>query len=230
VTGTDTGVGKTRVACSLIRAFAARGLRVAGMKPIAAGMVDTPGGPRNDDALALLAASTSSPPYPIVNPYLFTAPIAPHIAAAEAGVAVSLHHIVDCHAELAASHDLVVVEGAGGLLVPIDGQLNFADLARDLGAGILLVVGLRLGCLNHALLTAEAIAARRLPLVGWAGSTLDPGFDRIAANLATLRACIDAPCWGTLGHRPDPDVRIDAQDFDSGQIERFADPVHGSHR
>jgi len=221
VTGTDTGIGKTRVACALLRAFAARGARVAGMKPVAAGAVDTPEGPRNADALALMAAASGRVPYGIVNPFVFTPSIAPHLAAAEAGVRIDLDHIARCHAELAARHDVVIVEGAGGLLVPLDERRSFADLARALGAPVLLVVGLRLGCLNHALLSAEAIAARGLRLAGWVGTALDPGFERPDANVATLRERIAAPCWGTLGHRPETEARSDVIDLDPRAIDAF---------
>lgn len=221
VTGTDTGAGKTRVACALLAAFAARGLRVAGMKPVAAGTMATPEGLRNEDALALIAASTGRPPYRTVNPYLFTAPIAPHIAAADAGVPIRIETIADCHAQLAADHDIVVVEGAGGLLVPLDESDTFADLARRLDAPVMLVVGLRLGCLNHTLLTVEALATRGLHLAGWTGSAVDPDFARSDENLACLQRRIDAPCWGTLRHRPRADARTDAADLDPSLLDRF---------
>jgi len=221
VTGTDTGVGKTRVACALLAAFAARGLRVAGMKPVAAGAMETPEGLRNDDAIALISASTGRPPYPTVNPCVFAAPVAPHIAAADAGVPISIETIATCHAELAADNDFVIVEGAGGLLVPLGDSSTFADLARRLDAPVILVVGLRLGCLNHALLTVEALANRGLQLAGWIGSALDPGFARRDANLAYLRRHIDARCWGTLRHRPQADAGADAADLDPAAIDRF---------
>jgi len=221
VTGTDTGAGKTRVACALLAAFAARGLRVAGMKPVAAGAMVTPEGLRNDDAIALIAASTRRLPYRTVNPCLYAAPIAPHIAAADSGVPISIETIAACHAELAADHDVVVVEGAGGLLVPLDESNTIADLARRLNAPVVLVVGLRLGCLNHALLTAEAIANRGLHLAGWTGSAVDPGFARCDENLACLQQRIDAPCWGILRHRPRADARTDAADLDPCLIHRF---------
>jgi dethiobiotin synthetase len=218
VTGTDTGVGKTRVACALLAAFAARGLRVAGMKPVAAGAMETPEGLRNEDAVALISASTGRPPYPTVNPYVFAAPVAPHIAAADAGVAISIETITACHAELATGNDIVIVEGAGGLLVPLGESNTFADLALRLEAPVILVVGLRLGCLNHALLTVEALANRGLRLAGWIGSALDPDFARSDENRAYLRRHISAPCWGTLPHRPRADARTDAADLDPASI------------
>lgn len=221
VTGTDTGIGKTRVACALLRAFATRGVRVAGMKPVAAGATRTPEGPRNADALALMASSSGPVAYGVVNPFVFTPPIAPHLAAAEARVRIDLGHIGRCHAELAARHDVVIVEGAGGLLVPLDERHSFADLARMLGAPVLLVVGMRLGCLNHALLTAEAIERRGLPFAGWVGTALDPDFERPDANTAVLRERMIAPCWGTLAHRPDGAAACDAKDLDAGMIDAF---------
>ena len=221
VTGTDTGVGKTRVACGLLRAFAARDARVAGMKPVAAGTIDTPEGPRNADALALIAAAPAGMPYATVNPFVFSPAIAPHLAATEAGVQIDIGRILRCHAELATGRDVVVVEGAGGLLVPLDDRHSFADLAGALGGPVLLVVGLRLGCLNHALLTAEALRTRGLRLAGWVGTALDPGFERPHANIATLRQYITAPYWGTVRYRPEVDSRLDALDLDPAAIDAF---------
>lgn len=198
MTGTDTGVGKTLVAAGLIHALRARGLRVAGMKPVASGSVATADGLRNDDALALQAAASARWPYETVNPYAFEPAIAPHIAAAEAGVAVELDVIETAYRALAAGSDAVVVEGAGGFLVPLAPGLSFADLPGALGLEVILVVGLRLGCLNHAFLSAGAIAARSLPLAGWVGSQVDPACARLDANLAALREGIAAPCLGVV--------------------------------
>jgi dethiobiotin synthetase len=170
VTGTDTGVGKTLVSCALLHGFAARGMRVAGFKPVAAG-VDADG--HNDDAKALLAASTLPLRYEQVNPYCLRDAIAPHIAAQRAGVAIDISVIAKSYRELAERAEVVIVEGAGGLLVPLNAQRDCADLAKELALPVILVVGMRLGCLNHALLTVGAIAARGLTLSGWVANVLD---------------------------------------------------------
>jgi dethiobiotin synthetase len=206
VTGTDTGVGKTLVTAALLRRLREAGLKIAGMKPIAAGSVAGPEGPANDDALLLQAESTLRHPYAVVNPILFEPAIAPHIAADEAGVAIDTSRIQAAHETLAASVDVVLAEGAGGFLVPLDARRSCAEIPALLGMDVILVVGLRLGCLNHALLTAEAIAARGLALAGWVGNHVDPGFARFDANVATLEARIPAPCLGLVPHQAQPDV------------------------
>jgi dethiobiotin synthetase len=201
VTGTDTGVGKTRVACALLAAAAARGAEVAGLKPISCGLEATAEGLRHADALALMAAASVTLPYAAVNPYAFEPPIAPHIAAMEAGVALERHAVSATIRRSMALAPRVVVEGVGGFRVPLGADWDTADLAADLGLPIVLVVGLRLGCLNHALLTREAIAARGLEFAGWVGSALDPAFSRYDANLATLEARLGTPL-GVLAHAP----------------------------
>jgi len=206
VTGTDTGVGKTLVSSALLRAWRGRGRSVAGLKPVASGSVPTPDGLRNEDALALQAESSRPWPYEVVNPYAFEPPVAPHVAAAEAGVEVRLDRILACFGELRQASDTVVVEGAGGFLVPLGPQWSFADLPRALGLEVILVVGLRLGCLNHAFLTAEAVAARGLTLAGWVGSLVDPRFERLPENLASLHAGLPAPCLGVIPHLSPPDL------------------------
>lgn len=206
VTGTDTGVGKTLVTAALLRRLREAGAVVAGMKPVAAGSVAGPEGPANEDALLLQAESSVRHPYGVVNPWLFKPAIAPHIAAAEAGIAVDTAEIVAAHAALREGADVVLAEGAGGFLVPLDGSRSFADLPSLLGMDVLLVVGLRLGCLNHALLTAEAVAHRGLRLAGWAGSAIDPDFARRDENVATLTERLPAPCLGIVPWMPLPDV------------------------
>jgi dethiobiotin synthetase len=206
VTGTDTGVGKTLVAAGLMHALRRQGLAVAGMKPVASGSKTTPEGLRNEDALALQAAASRPWPYATVNPYTFAPAIAPHIAAAEAGVTVDPAAIERAYRALEAAADVVVVEGAGGFLVPLGPGLSFADLPARLGLEVVLVVGLRLGCLNHAFLTAEAIAARGLRLAGWIGSLVDPGYERPEENLAALRARLTAPCLGVVPFLDPPDA------------------------
>jgi dethiobiotin synthetase len=176
------------------------------MKPIAAGAVTGPEGPANEDALLLQAESSTRHPYALVNPWLFEPAIAPHIAAAEAGIAIDAARIVAAHAKLRESADIVLAEGAGGFLVPLDATRSIAELPRLLGMDVILVVGLRLGCLNHALLTADAVAARGLTLAGWVGNQVDPAFARVDANVETLRARIAAPCLGIIPWMGKPDV------------------------
>jgi len=200
VTGTDTGVGKTLVSAALLRAFRLQGLRVAGMKPVASGSTPGAEGLRNDDALALMAESSQAWPYEVVNPYAFEPAIAPELAAREVGRPIDTGVLRQAYGQLQAATDLVVVEGAGGFLVPLGPGLSFADIPSILGLDVVLVVGLRLGCVNHGLLTAEAVLARGLTLAGWVGSLIDPGFERLDANLESLRQGLGAPCFGVIGH------------------------------
>ena len=193
VTGTDTGIGKTVISAALTRALVARGLRVAVMKPIASGSDPTPQGLRNSDALTLMAAANVPAPYDIINPYCFLPPISPHIAAREAGVTIDLAHLRSRFHSLAASADCVVVEGAGGWQAPISDTASMADLAAALALPVLLVVGLRLGCLNHALLTRESLSSRGATFAGWIANSVDPHFARPAENLATLTARLGEP-------------------------------------
>ena len=202
VTGTDTGVGKTRVATGLCRVYAGRGLRVAAMKPVASGCLQTPLGLRNDDALALQAAATVRAAYEEVNPFAFEAAIAPHIAAADAGIVVDPAVLDRAFERLVLRSDHIVVEGAGGWLVPLGPAGSFADLAVHWRLDVVLVVGLRLGCINHALLSTEAIERRGLRLTGWVGNSIEPAFARQDANLEALRERIAAPCLGVLPHAP----------------------------
>ena len=193
VTGTDTGVGKTVVSAALTRALVARGLRVAVMKPIASGSDQTPQGLRNSDALALMAAANVPAPYEVVNPYCFLPPISPHIAAHEAGVAIDLTLLRSRFDSLAAAGDCVIVEGAGGWLAPISDTATMADLAAALALPVLLVAGLRLGCLNHSLLTRESLRTGGAAFAGWIANAIDPHFDRPGENLATLTARLGEP-------------------------------------
>ncbi len=206
VTGTDSGVGKTRVTVALIHALRARGLRVAGMKPVSAGQAP---GQVNDDVAALLQAANVAAELDDVNPYAFMEPIAPHIAAHEAGVRIDLARIAGACARLAARADWVVVEGAGGWRVPLNASEDMADLARTLGLPVVMVVGMRLGCLNHALLTAESIIRSGVPWAGWIGNVIDPGMAQLAANLEALRARLPGPCLGVQDHVPDRDPSAD---------------------
>lgn len=200
VTGTDTGVGKTFASVALLHALRARGLRAIGMKPVASGCEHAAGGWRNEDALTLLAASDPAPDYADVNPYALPEATAPQLAARDAGVAVALGPILSAHARLAARADALVVEGVGGWAAPLADGLDQCALARALDAGVVLVVGLRLGCLSHARLTARAIEADGCRLVGWIGNRVDPGFDRVDDYLDLLRDALPAPCLGVLAH------------------------------
>jgi len=204
VTGTDTGAGKTLASASLVHALRARGLRVAGMKPVASGCEATPAGWRNADALALQAAGEAGLDHADINPYAFPEPLAPELAARAAGVEVRLEPILQAFARLRAQTDMVVVEGVGGWAAPLSVQLDQADLVRALDAPVLLVVGLRLGCLNHARLSAAAINAAGCRLVGWIASEVDPDMACRGENLALLRARLPVPCWGHLPWTQEP--------------------------
>lgn len=186
VAGTDTAIGKTHVAVALTRAWVARGLRVAVMKPVAAGAIDTPDGPRNDDALELRAASNVDAPYEDVNPWLLATPASPHLAARHAGISIRHEPILAAQQRLAARADLLVVEGAGGWLAPISAMETMADVAQRIGLPVILVVGLRLGCLNHALLTREAIRSQGLPFAGWIANKLRSEMPLADANIDSL--------------------------------------------
>ena len=189
VAGTDTGVGKTFVAAALLRRFSALGLRAAGMKPIAAGCEQG----RNDDVEALLAAGMGGLDRTLVCPYLFEPPIAPHIAAAEAGVTIDLSVIERAFHALANQADIVIVEGVGGFRVPLGESGDAAELPKRLGLRVILVVGMRLGCLNHALLTKEAIKTEGLELAGWVANRIDPAMARAEENIEALRRRLRAP-------------------------------------
>jgi dethiobiotin synthetase len=202
VTGTDTGCGKTTVATALLRGLASRGLRAAGYKPVASGAERCDGFLRNDDALTLWRAGIPGLHYDEINPYCFAPAIAPHIAADEAGVAIDLAQLVAGYRALGARADWVIVEGAGGWRVPLAEGLDMQGLAIALGIPVVMVVGLRLGCINHALLTAQAIRAAGVPLLGWIGSAVDPAMARRDVNVAFLQDALDCPALGLL---PSPD-------------------------
>ena len=200
ITGTDTGIGKTYASVALLHALRGAGLRAVGMKPVASGCVATAEGLRNEDALALQSASSGSPDYADVNPLAYAAAVSPHLAAAAEGRRVDLAPVQAAYARLAARADVVVVEGVGGWLAPLSDTLVAGDLARVLGLPVILVVGLRLGCLNHALLSARAIAADGCTLLGWIGNRIDPAMLEPERNLDTLRTRLPAPCLGVIAH------------------------------
>lgn len=200
VTGTDTGVGKTHIAAALLRALADRGLACVGMKPVASGCVVDPAGHRSPDADMLQAASSVAADYPDINPYGFGPAIAPHLAARAVGVDIDLGTIREHFDRLSAVADWVVVEGIGGWLVPLGESCTTADLARRLGLPVILVVGVRLGCLNHAILTVQAIANAGLDLAGWVANQIEPTVELVRENIETLEARVDAPLVGVVPH------------------------------
>ena len=203
VTGTDTSVGKTLIASALLGAFALSGLRAVGMKPVATGCHSDAPGRANEDVASLVAASNVSVPVDLINPYCFEPAIAPHLAAQQAGNLISLERVRECYLALASQADRVVVEGAGGLLVPLSAREDFCDLVRALDLSVVLVVGMRLGCLNHALLTAEAIRSRGLPFAGWVANRIDSRMPFFEENLETLRQKLPAPLIAVMPFAPD---------------------------
>jgi len=203
VTGTDTEVGKTTIAAGLLHAARWAGLSTAAAKPVASGCEMTAGGLRNSDALALLAECTLPMRYEQVNPFAFEPAIAPHLAAREAGVELSAERLAEpVRRMLALQADFSLVEGAGGWRVPLAGRENLSDLALLLGLPVILVVGVRLGCINHALLSAEAIERDGLRLAGWVANIVDPATSRLDENLATLGERLAAPCLGRVPRLP----------------------------
>ena len=214
ITGTDTGVGKTLVACALLHAFAARGWRVIGMKPVAAGADEKEGVLINDDVEQLIAAGNVAAPRVAVNPYCFAPPIAPHLAAALCNTEITINKLLHGYRQLSALSDVVVVEGAGGFCVPFNDTETSADFAQRLALPVVLVVGLRLGCLNHALLTAEAIRARGLALAGWVANHIDSSMPHAHANVAALQTRLAAPLLGRIAYAPHPQAAIIARQFD----------------
>ena len=213
VVGTDTGIGKTHATCALLHALARRHGRVCGMKPIASGGVQTADGLTNEDSIAHRAASSVRVPPELDNPILLPEPLSPHLSAARAGTTISLDVVLDAVAALRRRTDALVVEGAGGFLVPLTDTLSGADLAVALDLPLVLVVGMRLGCLNHALLTVEAIRARGLVLAGWIANRVDPAFLCPDENLDYLRTHLGAPLLADLPFSATPDPRADADRF-----------------
>ncbi|MBC8026899.1 MAG: dethiobiotin synthase [Steroidobacteraceae bacterium] len=208
VAGTDTGVGKTLVAVALTHAFVARGLRTAVMKPVAAGWIDTPDGPRNDDALELLGASNVAAAYEDVNPWLLATPASPHLAARADGVTIGHERILAAQQRLATSSEILIVEGAGGWLAPISATETMADIALRMNEGmslpVVLVVGLRLGCLNHALLTRAAIRSAAVPFAGWIANGLETPMAHARENIDTLVGRFGMPPLAVVPAGTDP--------------------------
>jgi dethiobiotin synthetase len=219
ITGTDTGVGKTLVACGLVRVLASQGHRVVGLKPVASGAGPSRNGLRNADALALAAESTVELPYELTNPYCFEPAVAPHLAAAEAGVCLTPDDLVDWYRRATVDAEFAVVEGAGGWRVPLHPDGFLSDLPERLGLGVVLVVGLRLGCLSHARLTLEAISSGgRCRFVGWVGSQADAGFAGLDANVATLERLLGAPPMAIIPPLAEPTVVAAAQHLPGARL------------
>ncbi len=198
VTGTDTGIGKTAVSCALLREFKLRGLNVQGMKPVASGCALFDGAWKNDDALALMQACESSVEYGLVNPYALPEATAPQIAAHNAGVTLSLAPIQMAYQCLRAEADIVLVEGVGGWLAPLSNALDQADLVRALDIPVVMVVGMRLGCINHARLTERAIQNAGVPLLGWIANYCESGFDDDGAYLDALGSSLNSAQLGSM--------------------------------
>jgi dethiobiotin synthetase len=208
VTGTDTGVGKTLAACALVHALRSRGLRVAPMKPVAAGAILRDRAWVNEDTLALAAAAgPDSPSFDAITPMLLREPMAPHLAAVREGRTIAIAPLIEAHQRLASSADFTVIEGVGGFRVPLGTGVDTIDLAMALRLPVILVVGLRLGCLNHALLTAEAIERAGLAFAGWIANTIDPVMTATDENVAALVERLPAPLLGRLPWSPGADPR-----------------------
>ena len=198
ITGTDTEIGKTFTTSALLRAFAKQGNSTLGMKPIASGAEEIDGVLHNEDVDSLVAASSVKAPQEIVVPYLMRTPAAPHIVAALENVTMDVQHIASCYQQAQQLADVVLVEGVGGFCVPLDDETSTVDLAQRLALPVILVVGMRLGCINHALLTAQAIKASGLRLAGWVANTVDTDMKFFEENVQALKQRLDAPCLAVM--------------------------------
>lgn len=221
ITGTETEIGKTTIACGLLQAARQAGLSTAAAKPVASGCERRPEGLRNSDALALLDECTLPLSYEEVNPFAFAPAIAPHLAAREVGVALSTETLIGpVRRVLERGADFTVVEGAGGWRVPLAGEESLSDLAIALGLPVILVVGVRLGCINHAVLSAEAILRDGLQLAGWVANIVDPHTSRLEENLATLAERLPAPCIGRVPRLPAASSIAVAAHLDLGILDQ----------
>ena len=221
VTGTDTEIGKTLVSCAILHKLVAGGVRACGMKPVAAGAEMRDGELHNEDADLLIAAGNVHLPRNITTPYLLREACAPHIAAAREGVAIEAVPIIAAYAEVAAASDAVVVEGVGGFRVPFSDDFDSAQMAEQLNLPVILVVGLRLGCLSHALLTIEAIVRRDLVLAGWVVNEVDPDMNFADENIAALAARIPAPMLGRVPYLENPTAEEAAKFIDLAGLPGF---------
>ena len=220
VTGTDTGAGKTLVSCALLHAFAAQGMRVVGMKPVACGCDEKD---RNEDAKQLRAASNILASFGQINPYHFIHPVAPHIAARNAGVRIDFARILTSFRELTSQADTVIVEGIGGFKVPLNEMQDSAELAQQLRLPVILVVGMRLGCINHALLTAGAIEACGLEFAGWVANVPDADMPSLRENIAALEQRLHAPLLGVVEYQATADARVAAAQLNTGLLKKEDD-------
>jgi dethiobiotin synthetase len=211
ITGTDTGCGKTEVTLGLMEKFQQQGGTVLGMKPIASGAAMTPQGLCNEDALRIQVQASLDLPYEEINPFVFEPAIAPHLAALQAGEVIDIEEILLKFNELSGRSDRVLVEGVGGWHVPLGEHATLADLARGLDLPVVMVVGMRLGCLNHALMTAECMLNAGVTFAGWVATQIDPQMPAWKENIATLQAWLPAPCLGEIPHLPEPDPQSIAQ-------------------
>lgn len=221
VTGTDTNVGKTLVSAALIHSLARNGLKVAGMKPVAAGAELRDGKLWNEDVALLSGEANVTLPTHLIAPYLFKEAAAPHVAAALEDQQINPDTIFTAFEQIRAQTEAVIVEGAGGFCVPLTPQIDLADIAARLQLDVILVVGLRLGCLNHAFLTAEAIAARGLRLAGWVVNQIDPAMPHQAANIEALRERLPAPCLGSLPWMSVPSAALAADKLDFSPLPHW---------
>jgi len=224
ITGTDTEIGKTEVTAALLSLYRKQGFEVVGMKPVASGCLEMPEGLRSEDALKIRAVSSVELPYAHTNPYAFAPAIAPHLAAAEVGARIESRVILDARDRLSSPGRLVFVEGVGGWLVPLDGQWGVEDLARALDLPVVLVVGMRLGCLNHAMLSERAILASGCAMAGWVANYFDGPFPRAEENLETLRQHMKTPMLGVLPFVSGADPDALSRHFDWSVLEQ------GRHR
>ena len=216
ITGTGTGVGKTLVSCALLHAFGARGRTVVGMKPVAAGSENG----KYMDVELLTAASTVAAPREQVNPYALVSPIAPHIAARQSGINIDVAIICRACVELQKIASLVIVEGAGGFLVPLNEHQDSADMARALGFPVILVVGMQLGCLNHALLAAQAVRQTGLPFAGWVANRIDPQMIAFDENVLALEQRLNCPLVGVLPFEQNADAKKLSMLLDIAELEQ----------
>lgn len=229
ISGTDTEIGKTFVSCALVRGLRALQGNAVGMKPVASGSVQTTAGLRNPDAEALIAASGFTGEYSDVNPFAFVDPIAPHLAAHDTVTNISIERICAAQSRLAEGNRFVVVEGVGGWLAPLGDTLMQADVVHALDVPVILVVGMRLGCINHALLTARAIAEDGCQLIGWIANRMDPSMLRFDDNVESIRQRIQAPLLGTMEYAEHPQVPIHCRDLDPA-IGMLMDRASQPHR
>jgi len=214
ITGTDTSCGKTEITLGLMQLLQSRGQTVLGMKPVASGATPTAEGLRNGDAVRIQAQGTVQVPYSELNPYSYEPPIAPHLAAAQAGEEIDLSVISTRCMSLLAQADYLLIEGIGGWRVPFNPQQSAADLVRMLNMPVILVVGLKLGCINHALLTVESIRASGVRLAGWIANEVEPGMQDRDRNIETLRTTITAPCLGVVPYMKHPATKVIAESLD----------------